>query len=110
MGTGRTCAKRNTDKAPRGWWRVRRSVATQVHFNCAILKGASRNDGETAGIIQILWTSIGNTHGRAAEVSNWLRFDVVEFELVQGDRRWFLSLLAPRLRPWTNQENGQCKH
>jgi hypothetical protein len=66
MGPVRSDAKRNTDKAPRRRWRVRCSVTTQVHFNGAILKGASWNDGETASIIQILWTGIANTHGATA--------------------------------------------
>src|SRR6266436_5478829 len=66
MGPVRSDAKRNTDKTPQVRWRVGRSVTTQVHFNCAILKGASWNDGETAGIIQTLWTGIANTHGATA--------------------------------------------
>jgi hypothetical protein len=66
MGPVRSCAKRNTDKAPQVRWRVGRSVTTQVHFNCAILKGASWNDGETASIIHILWTGITDTHGPTA--------------------------------------------
>jgi hypothetical protein len=66
MGPVRSDAKRNTDKAARVRWRIGRSVATQVHFNGAILKGASGNDGETASIIQTLWTGIANTHGATA--------------------------------------------
>jgi len=61
----RSYAKRNTDKAPQIQRRVGRSVTTQVHFNGAILKGASRNDRESAGIIQTIWTGIGDTHGAA---------------------------------------------
>jgi hypothetical protein len=59
-------AKCNTDKATRARRRVGRSVPTQVHFNGAILKGASWNDGETAGIIQTFWTRIADTHGATA--------------------------------------------
>ncbi len=66
MGPVRGDAKRNTDKAPQVRWRVGRSVTTQAHFNGAILKGASWNDGETAGIIQFLRNGIANTHGAAA--------------------------------------------
>jgi hypothetical protein len=66
MGPVRSHAKRNTDKASQVRWRVGRSVPTQVHFNGAILKGASWNDGETASIIQTLWTGIANTHGTTA--------------------------------------------
>jgi hypothetical protein len=66
MGLVRSYAKRNTHKAPQVRWRVGRSVTTQVHFNRAILKGASWNDGETASIIQPLWTGIANTHCAAA--------------------------------------------
>jgi hypothetical protein len=66
MGPVRSYAKRNTDKAPQVRWRLGRSVTTEVHFNCAILKGASWNDCETASIIQTLWTGIANTHGATA--------------------------------------------
>ena len=66
MGPVRSYAKRNTDKASKVRWRVWRSVATQVHLNGAILKGACWNDGETASVIQILWTGIANTYGATA--------------------------------------------
>jgi hypothetical protein len=66
MGPVRSYAKRNTNKAPQVRWRVGRSVATQIHFNCAILKGASGNDGETASVIHTPWTGIANTHGATA--------------------------------------------
>ena len=95
MGPFRSYAKRHPDKTPRARWCVGCGVTTQVYFNGAILKGASWNDGETASIIQILWTGIANTHGATAQISNWLRFDIVEFELVQGETCRSLSLLTP---------------
>ena len=88
-------AKRDTDKASQVRCRVGGSITSQVHFNGAILKGTSWNDGETASIIQTLWTGIANTHGAAAQMRNRLRFDVVEFELVQSEARRLLSLLTP---------------
>jgi hypothetical protein len=66
MGPVRSHAKRNAHKTPQVRRCVGRSVTAQVNFNCAILKGASWNDGETASIIQILWTGIGKTHGSTA--------------------------------------------
>jgi hypothetical protein len=65
MGPVRSYAKRNADKAPQIRRRVGPSVTTQVHFDGAVLKGGSRNDGESAGIIQTLRTGIANTHGAA---------------------------------------------
>jgi len=79
-------AKCNADKAPS----VGSSVTTEVHFNCAILKGASQNDSESASIVQTFWTGVGNTHGTAAEISNCLRLDVVELKLVKSKRLQFL--------------------
>jgi hypothetical protein len=95
MGPVRRDAKRDTDKASQVRCRVGGSVTSQVHFDGAVLKGASCNDGETASIIQALWTGIANTHGGAAQMRNRLRCDIVEFELVQSEARRLLSLLTP---------------
>jgi len=95
MGPVRSYTKCNPDKAPPLWWCVGRSVAAQVHFNRAILKGASWNDSKTACIIKTFWTGICNTHGGTPKIGDRLRFHVVEFELVKSEPHCFLSRLTP---------------
>jgi hypothetical protein len=95
MGSVRSYAKRNPDKAPQVGRRAGRSVTTQVHFNRAILKGAPWNDCETACIIKTIWTGICHTHGGAPKIGNRLGFHVVEFEFVKSEPHPFLLLLTP---------------
>src|SRR5258708_31323981 len=97
MGSVRNYTKRNTDKTAQFWRRVGRCVTTQVHFNCAILKGASRNDCEIFCIIKTLWSGICNTHGGTPKIGDLLRFNVVEFEFVKSEPHCSLPRLAPRL-------------